>query len=93
MSKFAKWLANRRKRPYVEIVSEGGNTGEGFSLELDWNDHFINELAKNGIEGEDDEDAVRQWLQRIMRATDYDDYQEEIMRIAEDATKENNGVI
>jgi len=88
MSKIRKWWATRKKVPYVEIVSEGGNTKDGFSLELDWNDYFIEELAKYGIEGSSDEEMVRLWLERIRQATDFDLYQQKILEMAE---KQNQG--
>jgi len=69
------------------MVSEGGMTEEGYSIELDWNDLFIEDLAKHGIEGKDDEEAVQFWLQRIMRAQDIDNYEQALLQAAEKQAK------
>jgi hypothetical protein len=82
-----KW-ANFKKEPFVVIVSEGGMTEDGYPFELDWNDLFIEDLAKHGIEGSSDEEAVQMWLQRIMRAEDLDNYQEALL---EEANKQAKG--
>ena len=69
------------------MVSEGGMTEEGYSIELDWNDLFIEDLAKHGIEGTSDEEAVQFWLQRIMRAQDIDNYEQTLLEAAEKQAK------
>jgi len=91
MGRIAKYWANFRKKPYIEIVSEGGNGPDGYPLELDWNDLFIADLAKSGIDGDSEEEMARAWLQRIMRAIDYDLYQEQLMATAELAEREKTG--
>ena len=69
------------------MVSEGGMTDEGYSIELDWNDLFIEDLAKNGIEGKSDEEAVQMWLMRIMRSQDIDNYEQALLQAAEKQAK------
>ena len=88
--KWRKFWSTAKKKPYVEIVSEGGRTAEGFPLELDWNDAFIDDLAKCGIEGETDEDMVLQWLQNLMRAQDLEEYNKDLMKQAEAIARENS---
>jgi len=78
-----KTWANLKKQPFVAIVSEGGMTEDGYPFELDWNDLFIEDLAKHGIEGTSDEEAVQIWLQQIMRAQDLDDYETALLKQAE----------
>jgi len=85
MSRIRKFWATIRKRPYVEIISEGGNSEEGFALELDWNEAFVNELEKFGITGRSDEEAVRDWMSRLMRAQDLDTYKERLEELAQEA--------
>jgi hypothetical protein len=91
MSRIRKFWATLRKRPYVEVVSEGGNSKEGFALELDWNVHFINELEKHGISGRSDEEAVRNWMSRLMRAQDLEEYQAALVKEAQAAEREKKG--
>lgn len=88
--KWRKFWSSLKKQPYVEIVSEGGRTAEGFPLELDWNDAFIDELARCGIEGETDEEMVLQWLQNLMRAQDIEEHQKNLMLEAEAIARENS---
>ncbi len=85
--KIRKRWANLRRKPFVVIISEGGMTEEGYAMELDWNDLFIEDLAKHGIEGIDDEEAVQLWLQRIMRAQDIDNYEQALLEAAEKQAK------
>jgi len=77
-------------RPYVEIISERHDKNDGFELELDWNDNFINQLAKNGIDGDTDEDMVQLWLESIRRSQDAEFYEEELMNIAKEETLRNS---
>lgn len=85
--KIRKRWATLRKKPFVVMVSEGGNSEEGYPIELDWNDLFIEDLAKHGIEGKTDEEAVQMWLMRIMRAQDIDNYEQALLQAAEKQTK------
>jgi len=85
--KIKKRWATLRKKPFVVMVSEGGMTDEGYSIELDWNDLFIEDLAKNGIEGKSDEEAVQMWLMRIMRSQDIDNYEQALLQAAEKQAK------
>lgn len=84
---FRRIWATLRKKPFVTIVSEGGMTEDGYPFELDWNDLFIEDLAKHGIEGTSDEEAVQLWLQQIMRAQDLDDYETALLEQAEKQAK------
>ncbi len=77
-----------RKKPYVELINEGSEEGGIYPIELDWNDYFIEDLAKNGISADSDEEAVRLWLTRIMRAEDYDQYEEALLAAAEKQARE-----
>jgi len=87
MSRIRRIWATIRRRPYVEIISEGGNSSEGFALELDWNGYFIDELEKFGITGRSDEEAVRDWMSRLMRAQDLETYKERLEELAQEAEK------
>jgi len=63
-----KIWATWKKRPYVEVISEGKLTEKGYPLELDWNQYFIEELDRYGIEGDSDEEMVEVWLLQLARS-------------------------
>ena len=86
MSKISKWWSTIRRRPYVEIISDEFDEKNGFVIKLDWNNSFIKELLKAGIEGDSDEEMVQIWLQSIMRSQDMDEYEEELLNIAKQET-------
>ena len=88
MRKIKKWWLTLRKKPYVELINEGSEEGGIYPIELDWNDYFIEDLAKNGISADSDEEAVRLWLTRIMRAEDYDQYEQTLLAAAEKQARE-----
>lgn len=85
MSNARKLWATIRKRPYVEVISEGGNSEKGFALEMNWNQKFIDELEKYGISGRSDEEAVREWMSRLMRAQDLEAYNTRLTELAKEA--------
>ena len=72
LASMRKWWATFRKRPYVEVISEGNLTKDGYPLELDWNSYFIEELDRYGIEGNSDEEMVEVWLLQLARAAHQD---------------------
>lgn len=86
MINWSKLWATINRRPYVEIVSDSIDPETGFELALDWNELFISELAKAGIDGDCDEDMVQLWLQSIMRTQDLEGYEENLMDLAKEET-------
>lgn len=48
--------------PWVEIKGERIDPVRGISLELDWNQAFIEYLKENGITGTDEDHIIQKWL-------------------------------
>jgi hypothetical protein len=64
-----KEIANLKNEPFVSVVDLGlheENLNQGF-FELDWNDHFVALLHKNGYRGASDEEVVNKWFNQICR--------------------------
>lgn len=64
----AKQTASAQKKPWVGIVSDDFNINlgtSGFSIELDWNDEWIDYLKLNGYTGITDEEIVDQWFSDV----------------------------
>lgn len=87
-----KWWATFRKRPYVEVISEGNLTKDGYPLELDWNSYFIEELDRYGIEGNSDEEMVEVWLLQLARASHQNKVTEAALRAEERLQQEQEAV-
>tara|TARA_B110000444_G_scaffold14259_1_gene12203 strand:- start:6462 stop:6917 length:456 start_codon:yes stop_codon:yes gene_type:complete len=61
--------ADEKKEPWVNVIKMGvdpDNVVQGF-FELDWNDHFVQYLMEQGIEGANDEDVVNKWFNAVCR--------------------------
>lgn len=82
-----KWIATLRGNSYVEVIGENGLSDGGTELTLDWNQKFIDELAKEGIEADSDEDMVQIWLQSIMREDDIEAHEEHLLNEAKENTR------
>jgi hypothetical protein len=87
-----KWWATFQKRPYVEVISEGHLTKDGYPLELDWNSYFIEELDRYGIEGNSDEDMVEVWLLQLARAAHQNKVTEAAIRAEERLQQEQEAI-
>ena len=66
-----KERANRRKEPWVAVLEthvNKDNPANGF-FELDWNEHFVEQLRQSGygLEGDTDELVVDIWFKTLAR--------------------------
>lgn len=64
-----KEAATAKKEPWISVLStqvNPENPKNGF-FELDWNEHFIMMLRRNGYAGVSDEDVVNQWFGDLCR--------------------------
>lgn len=64
-----KEQANEKKEPWVAVLETHVNPESprnGF-FELDWNEHFVLMLRKNGYTGVTDEELVDQWFSDLCR--------------------------
>ena len=80
-----KNLATERGEPYINIVNIDMDQDEGASIgsiEMDWNEHFIIMLQKNGYVGVSDEDAVDQWFRDVCKHV--------VLETYENASESNN---
>ena len=48
--------------PWVELKGDDIDLNKGISLQLDWNDAFIEYLKENGITGKSEDAIVQKWL-------------------------------
>lgn len=76
-----KRIATIREEPWFKIIggdykNQGDTTQLAFAL--DWNDIFVEELAKNGFGGRTDEEIVDLWFSRMCRQTMMDDLEQDI---------------
>lgn len=90
MSKIAKFWATVRKKPYVEVVSDYYDPEHGWQIKLDWNKQFVNYLAKEGIEGDTEDEMVHTWLNLLMRSSEYEEYEAELMNQAHEQGRKAN---
>jgi len=75
-----KTLATKKGEPYINIVSmdmEPGDTANIGSIEMDWNQNFIEMLQQNGYIGVSDEDAVDQWFRDVCKHVILETYEDE----------------
>jgi hypothetical protein len=75
-----KTLATEKGDPWINIVSmdmEPGDTANIGAIEMDWNEHFIIMLQKNGYVGVSDEDAVDQWFRDVCKHVILETYEDE----------------
>lgn len=66
---YDKKIADIKEEPYVNVLTldvNPENAQAGF-MELDWNDHFVKFLHKNGYTGESDEAVVNKWFNDVCR--------------------------
>lgn len=64
--KYEKEVATLKDEPWVGVIHSEYNPREGtngFSFELDWNNKFVEYLAKNGYTGATPEHIVEQWFE------------------------------
>jgi len=64
-----KNLATERGDPWVNIIDIGfdSETLLQGTVELDWNEKFVEQLQTNGFVGATDEDVVDQWFENFCR--------------------------
>lgn len=75
-----KTLATEKGEPWINIVSmdmESGDSANIGAIEMDWNQHFIIMLQKNGYVGVSDEDAVDQWFRNVCKHVILETYEDE----------------
>ena len=66
---YDKAIADLKDEPYVNVITldvNPENAKAGY-MELDWNDHFVGFLHKNGYTGESDEAVVNKWFNDVCR--------------------------
>lgn len=68
-----KWFRKRSKTPYFSLVNSEITPDNNVSLELEWNDAFIQVLRKNGYTGVDDEAIIAQYITQISRIANIQD--------------------
>jgi hypothetical protein len=64
LEKTAKDLATERGEPYIKVLDtnvDPKNPKYGY-FELDWNQHFVENLKKHGFSGNTDEEVVDHWF-------------------------------
>ncbi len=86
-SDYEKGVASLNGEPWVGVLTSEYIPGEGtdgFSFELDWNDSFVEMLAKSGYDGETPEQIVEQWFED--KATE--EYMHLLTEMAEDGIDE-----
>jgi hypothetical protein len=69
VKKSAKDIATEKGEPWVSVLDfeiDPANPGSG-AFELDWNEHFIKLLWKNGYRDDDENDVVDRWFQDVCR--------------------------
>lgn len=62
-----KDMATARGEPYVTVIDthfDPKNPSNGY-FELDWNNHFIQELVKAGYTGNSEEEIIDKWFNAI----------------------------
>lgn len=66
---FEKQKATINEEPWVTIINldyDQGVPNQG-SIELDWNEYFVQDLEKHGYVGPTEEEIVDQWLNELCR--------------------------
>jgi len=64
LEKTAKDLATERGEPYIKVLDtnvDPKNPKYGY-FELDWNQHFVDNLKEHGFSGNTDEEVVDHWF-------------------------------
>lgn len=67
---FDKGVATINGEPWVAVKDTNFNPKRGlsgFSMELDYNDHFVTMLRENGFEGRTDEQVVNDWFTELCK--------------------------
>ncbi len=75
-----KTLATEKGEPWINIVSiemEDKDSANIGAIEMDWNQHFIEMLQKNGYIGVSDDDAVDQWFRDVCKHVVKETYENE----------------
>lgn len=80
--------ANRDKDPWVDIKSARYTEERGLEIELDWNDKFIEYLAKAGFNNSNPELSVKLWMaslsENIIQNMSEDDIKNSFYGVADD---------
>jgi len=58
-----------REEPRLEVVHMGIEEDGQLKIKLDWNKAFIDHLHKNGINGETEDEAIKEYLSRLTTET------------------------
>ena len=58
-----------REEPRLEVVHFGIEEDGQLKIKLDWNKAFIDHLRKNGITGETEDEAIKEYLSRLTTET------------------------
>ena len=58
-----------REEPRLEVVHLGIEKDGQLKIKLDWNKAFIDHLHKNGISGETEDEAIKEYLSRLTTET------------------------
>ena len=64
LEKTAKDMATEAGEPYIKVLDtnvDPENPKYGY-FELDWNQHFVNNLKEHGFSGNTDEEVVDHWF-------------------------------
>lgn len=64
LEKTAKDIATERGEPYIKVLDtnvDPKNPKYGY-FELDWNQHFVDNLKEHGFSGNTDEEVVDHWF-------------------------------
>jgi hypothetical protein len=78
-TKSAKELATERGEPWVEVLGMdiGTSATEG-SFELDWNHYFVEQLRKEGYQGQTEIDVVDNWFRNVCRHVVLETYEQDV---------------
>ena len=58
-----------REEPRLEVLHLGIEEDGQLKIKLDWNKAFIDHLRKNGISGETEDEAIKEYLSRLTTET------------------------
>lgn len=58
-----------REEPRLEVIHMGIEEDGQLKIKLDWNKAFIDHLKKNGITGETEDEAIKEYLSRLTTQT------------------------
>jgi hypothetical protein len=70
-TQFEKELFTIEKKPWIGVINQNIDLDKGingFYIELDWNEHWIEFLRLNGYTGISDEHMVEQWFSDVNKS-------------------------